>query len=639
MDSNFIRQLIARDLASGKDGGRVHTRFPPEPNGYLHIGHAKSICLNFTLAQENGGLCNLRFDDTNPLKESQEYVEAIKENIQWLGFKWNGEARYSSDYFDHLYTFAEQLIEKELAYVDSLSPEQAREHRGTLTQPGRDSPHRNRPAAESLDLFRRMKAGEFADGEHSLRARIDMASPNMTMRDPVLYRIRRTAHHQTGDKWCIYPTYDFAHGLSDALENITHSLCTLEFEDHRPLYDWILQHLDKESLRQASDLGAELENYTLPRQTEFAKLKLNYTVMGKRRLKEMVDEGAVSGWDDPRMPTLAGLRRRGFTPASIRNFCESVGVARSDSMVDLGMLEFAIRDDLDKHAPRAMCVLRPLKVVLKNIKADEVLSLPFHPKDPSMGQRPVVLSKEVYIDADDFSETPPPGFKRLVPEGEVRLRGAYVIKCVDVIKDEAGEVTELHCTADLDTLGRKPEGRKVKGVIHWVSAKYGEPASVRLYDRLFKAENPESREVADYRECLNPDSLVVFDGCMVEPAALLTIFRKILNIVNVTLDIKYEEQKGFEKVVALSEATLQEEAEVLKVLKETKLSYLIKCLMFDLGRLQKLDLRRLLEPPRFQFEREGYFCLDVADTHAQPDSSPRLVFNRTVTLRDSWKAS
>ena len=566
MDSNFIRQLIARDLAAGKHGGRVHTRFPPEPNGYLHIGHARSICLNFGLAEEHSGRCNLRFDDTNPLKESEEYVEAIKGNIRWLGFQWAGEVRHASGYFGTLYAFAEQLVEAGLAYIDSLSPEEARQYRGTLTEPGKNSPHRERSPAENLDLLRRMKAGEFADGEHSLRAKIDMASPNMTMRDPVLYRIRHARHHRTGDAWCIYPTYDYAHCISDALENITHSLCTLEFEDHRPLYDWILQHLDAESLRDASALGGELQQHSLPRQTEFAKLKLNYTVMGKRRLKEMVDEGLVEGWDDPRLPTLAGLRRRGYTAASIRAFCESAGVSRSEGTVDMGMLEFAIRDDLDKHAPRAMGVLRPLKVVLENIEEEQVLTLPCHPKNPDLGSRQVPMSREIYIDAGDFSESPPPGFKRLVPGGEVRLRGAYVVKCTKVVKDGAGEVSELHCTADLDTLGKSPQGRKVKGVIHWVSAAHAIAADVRLYSRLFTVENPESRETGDYRQHINPNSLVTLKDCMVEPS--------------VALEMEKEMQA----------------------------------------------------PPRFQFEREGYFCLDAEASRA----ASRLVFNRTVTLRDSW---
>ncbi len=563
LPSNFIRNMIARDLATSKHGGRVHTRFPPEPNGYLHIGHAKSICLNFGVAAENDGSCNLRFDDTNPAKESQEFVDAIKENITWLGFHWSGPVRFSSSYFDQLYDFARQLIERDKAFVCSLSAEQAREYRGTLTEPGRDSPDRGRATADNLALFARMKAGEFADGSYSLRAKIDMASPNINMRDPVLYRIRHLSHHQTGDTWCIYPTYDYTHCISDAIENITHSLCTLEFEDHRPLYDWILANLDKEALTAASDLGASTDPYVLPEQTEFAKLKLNYTVMGKRKLKDMVDNRVVTGWDDPRMPTLAGLRRRGFTPTAIRNFCESVGVSRSDSVVDMGMLEHAIREDLDRTAPRVMCVLNPLRVELRDFDEghEEVLQMAKHPKDEAMGRRSVPLGREVFIDRADFAENPPPGFKRLVPGGEVRLRGAYVIRCEEVLKDADGTIQGLICSVDLATLGKRPEGRKVKGVVHWVSAAHGIPVKVRLYDRLFNVENPEAKDV-DYLECLNPDSLLQLDGAIVEPSAL-----------------------------AQGAAT------------------------------------------SFQFEREGYFCLDSADSSA---SIP--VFNRTITLRDSWSA-
>lgn len=558
--SNFIRHMINQDLDSGKHGGRVHTRFPPEPNGYLHIGHAKSICLNFSLAQEYGGKCNLRFDDTNPAKESQEFVDAIKENISWLGFSWNGEVRYSSNYFDALYAFAVQLIESGKAYVCSLSPDQAREYRGTLTEPGKNSPDRDRSVADNLDLFARMKAGEFEDGSYSLRAKIDMASPNINMRDPVLYRIRHIHHHQTGDKWCIYPTYDYTHCISDAIEGITHSLCTLEFEDHRPLYDWILQSLDLDSLSKASDLAGTDFEYVLPQQTEFAKLKLNYTVVGKRSLREMVESGIVSGWDDPRMPTLAGMRRRGFTSASIRNFCESVGVARADSVVDLGMLEHAIRDDLDKNAPRAMCVLNPLKVTLTNFDDDHLqeLTMACHPKEESLGERTVPLTREIVIDRSDFEEVPPPKFKRLITGGEVRLRGAYVIRCDEVVKNESGEITELLCSVDMDTLGKSPEGRKVKGVIHWVSASKGIETQVRLYDRLFSVEKPEAKDI-DYHQCLNPDSLQTLSGCIVEPSVLTGA------------------------------------------------------------------------SSNFQFEREGYFCIDEQDsTEGKP------VFNRTITLRDSW---
>ena len=562
--SNFIRNMIASDLADGKHGGRVHTRFPPEPNGYLHIGHAKSICLNFTVAAENGGLCNLRFDDTNPTKESQEYVDAIKDNIRWLGFDWHGEVRYSSAYFGQLYDFAEQLIDKDLAYVCSLDMEQARDYRGTLSDPGRNSPYRDRPKSENLDLFRRMQAGEFPDGACTLRARIDMASPNMNLRDPVLYRIRHIAHHQTGSEWCIYPTYDYTHCISDAIEGITHSLCTLEFEDHRPLYNWILESLDPATLRAESDLADTEYEYVLPVQTEFAKLKLNYTMVGKRYLKEMVDLGLVDGWDDPRMPTLAGLRRRGFTPAAIRQFCESIGVSRSESVVDMTMLEHAIREDLDRHAPRAMCVLNPLPVLITNIEEGRLqdLSLPNHPKDETMGRRSVPFARELVIDRADFTEEPPPGYRRLVPGGEVRLRGAYVIRCEKVEKNAAGNISRLVCTADLDTLGRHPQGRKVRGVIHWVSSEHGIPATVRLYDRLFTVENPESNEIDDYRKVLNPESLQVIEAALVEPS------------------------------VAVGDGS-----------------------------------------GRFQFEREGYFCLD------QPDSTDeRPVFNRTITLRDSWSA-
>lgn len=558
--SNFIRHMIGEDLANNKHAGRVHTRFPPEPNGYLHIGHAKSICLNFSLAEEYNGRCNLRFDDTNPAKESQEFVDSIKDNIKWLGFDWHGEVRYSSNYFDHLYDFAVQLIESGKAYVCSLSPDQAREYRGTLTEPGTNSPDRDQTIKENLDLFKRMRDGEFDEGAYSLRAKIDMASPNINMRDPVLYRIRHIQHHQTGDKWCIYPTYDYTHCISDAIEGITHSLCTLEFEDHRPLYDWILHNLDIDSLRVVSDLADSEADYVLPQQTEFAKLKINYTVMGKRKLREMVESGIVDGWDDPRMPTLAGMRRRGFTPASLRNFCESVGVARSESVVDMGMLEHAIRDDLDKNAPRAMCVLNPLKVVLTSFAEDYMaeLTMSAHPKDESLGQRVVPLTREIYIDKSDFEEVPPPGFKRLISGGEVRLRGAYVIRCDEVVKDDSGEIVQLNCSVDENTLGKSPEGRKVKGVIHWVSASEGVPATVRLYDRLFNEEKPEAKDV-DYHNCLNPESLIKLENCIVEPSVIGN----------------------------------------------------------DAG--------------NFQFEREGYFCFDSIDSS---DAHP--VFNRTITLRDSW---
>jgi len=501
--SNFIHQIIREDLKNQKHEGRVHTRFPPEPNGYLHIGHAKSICLNFGTANEFSGLCNLRFDDTNPAKEDMEYVDSIRESIRWLGFDWEDREYYASNYFDQLYEFAVELIRQGKAYVCSLNQEQAREYRGTLTEPGKNSPDRDRSIEENLDLFTRMKNGEFDDGAYTLRAKIDMASPNMNMRDPVLYRIKRLHHHQTGDKWCIYPMYDYTHCISDALENITHSLCTLEFEDHRPLYDWVLDQLNVPCH---------------PQQIEFARLNINYTVMSKRKLKQLVDEQLVNGWDDPRMPTLDGMRRRGYTPASIRNFCEMVGVTKSNSVVDMGMLEHSLRDDLDKTSPRAMCVLRPLKVTIENYpeEKEEIMTLPGHPKDESMGERHVPFGREIYIDRSDFEEVPPPGFKRLVTGGEVRLRGSYVIRCNDVVKDANGEISELKCTLDEATLGAKPEGRKVKGVVHWVPAKEALDVEVRLYDRLFNHEAPDSAE-GDYRDYINPESLVVLTGCKAEP--------------------------------------------------------------------------------------------------------------------------
>jgi glutaminyl-tRNA synthetase len=544
--SNFIHQIIREDLKNNKNGGRVQTRFPPEPNGYLHIGHAKSICLNFGTAREFSGLCNLRFDDTNPAKEDMEYVDSIRESIRWLGFDWDDREHYASDYFDQLYAYAEALIRQGKAYVCSLTQEQAREYRGTLTEPGKDSPDRNRSIEENLGLFTRMKAGEFADGAYTLRARIDMASPNMNMRDPVIYRIRRQHHHQTGDKWCIYPMYDYTHCISDALEQITHSLCTLEFEDHRPLYDWVLD---------------QLEVPCHPQQIEFARLNINYTVMSKRKLKQLVDEKLVNGWDDPRMPTLDGMRRRGYTPASIRNFCEMVGVTRSNSVVDVSMLEHSLRDDLDKNSPRAMCVLRPLKVVIENYPEDktEIMTLPRHPKDDSMGSREIPFAREIYIDRNDFEEVPPPGFKRLVTGGEVRLRGSYVIRCNEVIKDSSGAINELRCTLDAATLGANPEGRKVKGVIHWVPAAAALDVEVRLYDRLFTHEDPDSAE-GDYRDYINPESLVVMTGCKAEPS-----------------------------------------------------------------------LAGAAPEDRFQFEREGYFCVDRKDA-----STDNLVLNLTVGLRDTW---
>ena len=566
--SNFIRHLIDQDLESGKHDGRVQTRFPPEPNGFLHIGHAKSICLNFGLAERYGeqakAACNLRFDDTNPAKEEQTFIDAIQSDIEWLGFEWAGDIRYTSDYFVYLYEFALQLIKNGKAYVDSLTPEEAREYRGTLTEPGKESPYRNRSIEESLDLFKRMQAGEFADGEHSLRARIDMASPNINMRDPVIYRIRKLDHHQTGDTWNVYPMYDYAHCISDALEHVTHSLCTPEFEDHRPLYNWILDNLESESIENACrELGNfdTAPRYVLPGQTEFARLNINYTVLSKRKLKELVDLQHVSGWDDPRMPTLSGLRRRGYTSAAIRHFCDIIGMGRSDSIVDVGMLEHSIREDLDATAPRAMCVLRPLKVTLLNVDADheQVLHLPKHPKQ-DMGTRDVPFGKTLYIDQADFEEEPPKGFKRLMPGTEVRLRGSYVIRCDEIIKDSDGNVVELKCTADLDTLGKNPEGRKVKGVIHWVPAEAAIEAEVRVYDRLFIEANPNDKAHGDFKNCLNPDSLQVLTGCLVEPS---------------------------------------------------------------LASAQAGD--------SFQFEREGYYCVDSKDSTPE-----KLVFNRTVSLRDSW---
>ncbi|WP_323148347.1 glutamine--tRNA ligase/YqeY domain fusion protein [Pseudomonas oryzihabitans] len=544
--AHFLRQIVQADLDAGKQA-KIVTRFPPEPNGYLHIGHAKSICVNFGLAKEFGGDCHLRFDDTNPAKEDQEYIDAIKSDVHWLGFDWAGEVRYASAYFDQLYAWAVNLIEQGLAYVCDLTPEQAREYRGSLTEPGRNSPFRDRSVAENLDLFARMKAGEFKDGEKVLRAKIDMASPNMNLRDPILYRIRHAHHHQTGDAWCIYPSYDFTHGQSDALEGVTHSICTLEFEDHRPLYEWFL---------------AKLPVPAQPRQYEFARLNLNYTVTSKRKLKQLVDEAHVQGWDDPRMSTLSGYRRRGYTPAAIRNFCEMIGVTRSNGVVDVAMLEFAIREDLDQNAPRAMCVLKPLKVVITNYPEGQVenLELARHPKQ-DLGLRQLPFARELYIDQGDYEENPPKGYKRLEPGGEVRLRGSYVIRADEAIKDADGNVVELRCSYDPDTLGKNPEGRKVKGVIHWVPAEGSVECEVRLYDRLFRSAQPEkSEEGGSFLDNINPDSLVVLKGCRAEPS---------------------------------------------------------------LAQAQPED--------RFQFEREGYFCVDLKD------SAPgKPVFNRTVTLRDSW---
>lgn len=560
--SNFIRHIIEQDIESGKHNGRVQTRFPPEPNGFLHIGHAKSICLNFGVAASYDGQCNLRFDDTNPEKESQEFINAITEDIRWLGFQWSGDIRYTSSYFDALHEYAVQLIRAGKAYVCSLTPDQAREYRGTLTSPGTDSPFRERSVDENLALFASMRAGEFPDGAHSLRAKIDMASPNINMRDPVLYRIRHVEHHQTGSQWPIYPMYDYAHCISDAMECITHSLCTLEFEDHRPLYDWILQSLDIKTLHEASDSPRDAADYVLPRQIEFARLNINYTVMSKRKLKELVTENYVNGWDDPRMPTLSGLRRRGYTAESIRNFCERAGVARSAGTVDMGMLEHSIRESLDSGSPRAMCVLNPIKVTITNYPEDqsETLVLPCHPKDESMGTREINFAKTLYIDANDFEEVPPPKYKRLSPGVEVRLRGGYVIRCDEAVKNAAGEVIELLCSYDPETLGVNPQGRKVKGVIHWVPADTALDVEVRIYDRLFNKENPDDKSVTDYKECLNPESLLVLSGCKAEPS-----------------------------------------------------------------------LKNAAPEASFQFEREGYFCIDRHDSTAE-----KIVFNRTVTLRDSW---
>ena len=547
--SNFIRQIIAEDLKANKNDGRVVTRFPPEPNRYLHIGHAKSIFLNFGIAVENkGGVYNLRFDDTNPSKEEVEYVESIKEDVRWLGFDWGDRLFYASDYFEQLYQYAVQLITKGKAYVCSLSAEEIRQYRGTLTEPGKESPFRTRSVEENLDLFERMRAGEFEDGTHVLRAKIDMASPNVIMRDPTLYRIRRVPHHRTGNKWCIYPMYDFAHGLSDSIEGITHSICTLEFEINRQLYDWILDELNVDCH---------------PQQIEFARLNLSYTVLSKRKLVELVEGEYVSGWDDPRMPTLSGLRRRGLTPESIRNFCERIGVAKRDSMVDMALLEYSVREDLNKSAPRVMGVLRPLRVIIDNYPEDQVEELDAlnNPGDPAMGSRKVPFSRVLYIEQDDFQESPPKKFFRLAPGREVRLRYAYYITCVSVVKDEhTGQVVELHCTYDPETRGgSSPDGRKVKATLHWVSAAHAIEAEARLYDHLFIKENPSDEKDADFKEFLNPNSLEILT-CYVEPS-----------------------------------------------------------------------LAGAAPGSRCQFERLGYFCVDSVDS-----SDNKLVFNRTVTLRDTW---
>lgn len=544
--SDFIREAVREDLASGRFT-RVQTRFPPEPNGYLHIGHAKAMAIDFGVAAEFGGVCNLRFDDTNPTKEEQEYVDAIIEDVRWLGFKFEN-VFFTSDYFEQLYEYAEYLIKKGLAYVDDLSAEEIREYRGTLTEPGRDSPYRNRSVEENLDLFRRMRAGEFPDGSRTLRAKIDMRSPNINLRDPVMYRILHVPHHRTGDKWCIYPMYDWAHGQSDYIEGVTHSLCSLEYEIHRPLYEWFLQQLDLPG--------------PLPRQIEFARLNMTYTVMSKRKLLRLVKEGYVRGWDDPRMPTLRGMRRRGYTPEAILDFLERVGVAKADSTVDFALLEHCVREDLNKRAPRVMGVLRPLRVVIENYPEDQVeeLEAANHPEDPSFGTRKVPFSRVLYIEQDDFREDPPPKYYRLAPGREVRLRYAYFIKCIDVVKDAQGNVVELRCTYDPETKGgAAPDGRKVKATIHWVSAAHALDAEARLYDVLFTRPDPEEVAEGDFTSVINPNSLEVLTGCKVEPS---------------------------------------------------------------LASAQPGD--------RFQFERLGYFCVD-------PDSSGgKLVFNRTVTLKDEW---
>ena len=547
--TDFIRTIIAADLQTNKHGGRVATRFPPEPNGHLHIGHAKSICLNFGVALEYDGTCNLRFDDTNPTKENIDYVESIKRDVKWLGFDWDDREYYASDYFEQLYAYAVRLIKDGKAYVCSLSPDEIRAYRGSLTEPGRDSPYRRRSVEENLDLFARMRAGEFAEGAHVLRARIDMTSPNINMRDPTLYRILKATHHRTGESWCIYPMYDFTHCLSDALEGITHSLCTLEFEDHRPLYDWALEALPVPSH---------------PRQIEFARLNLTYTVMSKRKLLALVTDQYVSGWDDPRMPTLAGLRRRGYTPQSIRTFCERIGLAKRNSTVDYAMLEHCIREELNRTAPRVMAVLRPLRVVIDNYPQDRVESLDAinNPEDASAGTRQVPFSRVVYIEREDFREDPPRKFFRLAPGREVRLRYAYIIKCISVVKDDTGEITEIHCTYDPETRSGGPAaGRKVKATMHWVSAEQAVTAEVRLYNHLFSKPDPDNVEAGQaFTDYLNPHSLEVLTDCKVEPG-----------------------------------------------------------------------LARAEAGSRFQFERQGYFCVDTAD------SSPgRPVFNRTVTLRDTW---
>ena len=543
--TNFIRQIIDSDLRSHNNDGRVVTRFPPEPNGYLHIGHAKAICLNFGIAEDYGGHCTLRFDDTNPVKESLEYVESIKEDIRWLGYDWGEHLRHASDYFAQLYDWAVALVRDGKAYVDSSSADEIRAYRGSLTEAGRDSPCRHRSVDENLDLLARMRGGEFADGSHVLRAKIDMASPNMNLRDPVIYRILHASHQMTGDAWCIYPMYDFTQGQSDAIEHVTHSLCSLEFEDHRPLYDWFIENLDVPSR---------------PRQIEFSRLNLSYTVMSKRRLKQLVDEGHVSGWDDPRMPTLVAMRRRGVTAAAIRDFCDRVGVTKKDNVIDVALLENCVREDLDVRAPRVMGVLRPLRVVVVNYPedAEEELDAANHPQNPDMGTRKVPFSRVIYIEREDFMEDPPKKFFRMAPGREVRLRYAYLVTCVDVVKDASGEVVEVHCRYDTESRGGSaPDGRKVKGTIHWVSAQHALSVQVRLYDRLFSVPDPQA---GNFLEHINADSLEILDAARVEPG-----------------------------VADAAPGT------------------------------------------HLQFERLGYFCVDTVDSR-----SGAPVFNRTVTLRDSW---
>ena len=507
MPNNFIHDIIEEDIKTGKHQGSVHTRFPPEPNGYLHIGHAKSICLNFGTAIKYNGLCNLRFDDTNPTKEDTEYVDSIMEDVKWLGFDWEDRIYYASDYFDKLYSYAEQLIRDGRAYVCDLCPEEIRKYRGTLTQPGKESPYRNRLVEENLSLFQKMRDGEFPDGSKVLRAKIDMSSSNLNMRDPVLYRIMRATHHRTGDKWCIYPMYDYAHPLSDYFENITHSLCTLEFEDHRPLYDWVLEACNVK--------GG-------PQQIEFARLNLNYTVMSKRKLRQLVEEGFVDSWDDPRMPTISGLRRRGYTPEAIRDFCERIGVAKANSIVDIALLEHCLREDLNYKAPRVMAVMRPLKVIIDNYPDGQVeeLEAEYNPDNPDLGSRKIPFSKELYIEQQDFMENPPKKYFRLQPGAEVRLKYAYIIKCNEVVKDENGQVLELRCTYDPDTKSGTPGGdaRKVKGTLHWVSAIDAVKAEIRLYDRLFIKENPDDGDGTDFKDCFNQNSLETLSHCLMEPA-------------------------------------------------------------------------------------------------------------------------